>query len=109
MNIADMFGKIQEMQRNMEETRRKLAEITVQGEAGAGMVRVTMNCARKVLKVEIEAGATDDKEMLEDLIAAATNTAIEKADERAREEMAKVTQGMLPGGIPGVDLSQFGL
>ncbi|MCE3007604.1 MAG: YbaB/EbfC family nucleoid-associated protein [Bacteroidetes bacterium] len=108
MNIADMFGKMQEMQQRLEEAKKKLADITVEGMAGGGMVRVTANAARQILHVQLEADVLQDKEMLEDLIAAATNNALEKAEQAARQEMSKITQGMLPN-IPGLDISQLGL
>ncbi len=109
LNMADMFGRLQQMQNDMKEMRDKLADITVDAEAGGGMVRVTANGAKRILKVSVDwAAIGDDKEMAEDLIAAAVNKAFEKADERSRDEIGKLTQGMLPN-MPGMDLSKFGL
>lgn len=109
-NFNDLFGKIKEMQAEMEKTRQMLDEITVIGESGGGMIKVEANCNRVVLRVEVDPDLVneEDKEMMEDLIAAAVNQAMEKADARSKEEMQKVTQGAMPN-IPGLDLSNFGM
>jgi DNA-binding YbaB/EbfC family protein len=111
-NMADMFGKIQEMQEKVKESQAKLEHIQVHAEVGGGMVKVTANGHRKVLKIEVDeslVGETD-REMLEDLVVAGVNRALEKAEEAAQEEMQSAYKGMMPGGgIPGFDLSKFGL
>jgi DNA-binding YbaB/EbfC family protein len=111
MNLQDIFGKMQHMQQQVEETRKRLADLRVEAEAGGGMVRVTASGTRQVLKIHIDDVVTKDREMMEDLICAAVNKAIEQADALARDEMAKVTSGMMPNipGMPGMDLSRFGL
>ena len=83
---------------NLEE----LATIEVTGESGAGLVKVTMTCKHDVKRVEIDPSLlADDKDMLEDLVAAAFNAAVRKAEETSQEKMAKITAGMpgLPGGM----------
>lgn len=106
-NIGDMFGKIKTMQAEMEKTRDRLNSILVHGESGAGMVKVTANANRKILKMEVDPSIIDknDPELMADLITAAVNQALEKAEARSKEEIAKVSQSVLPG----VDLSKFGM
>lgn len=111
-NMADMFGKIQEMQSKVQETQSKLGEIIVEAEAGGGMVKVKANGLKQVLSVSLDQDVIDpnDKEILEDLIVAGVNKALEKADEAAKAQMSEAYKGMIPGGgIPGMDLSKFGL
>ena len=111
-NMADMFGKIQEMQSKMQEVQAQLGSITVEAEAGGGMVKVTANGLRQVVSIKFDEDVVDpnDKEMLEDLIVAGVNKALELADAAAKEKMQDAYKGMIPGGgIPGMDLSQFGL
>jgi nucleoid-associated protein EbfC len=112
MNMADMFGKVQEMQRKMEETKANLDKIEVQSEVGGGMVRVTANGNREVISIKIDKDVIDpsDPEMLEDLVVAGVNKALSEADRVAKEKMMEITRDMIPGGgIPGMDLSKFGL
>ena len=109
-NISDMMGKFQEMRGRLKEVREQMDNITVESESGGGMVHVTANANRKVLKIEIDPDIIDkdDPEIMADLITAAVNKALEKAEERGREELEGATKGMLPN-IPGLDLSKFGL
>lgn len=109
-NITEMLGKIKEMQKEMEKTREKLDDITVEASAGGGMVKVIANANRKVLKIEIDEAIIDpdESEMMSDLVAAAVNLALEEAEKVAREEISKVSQGVMPN-IPGLDLSKFGM
>lgn len=111
-NMADMFGKIQEMQSKVQETQAKLGEIVVEAEAGGGMVKVKANGLRQVLSISLDKDVVDpeDKEILEDLVVAGVNKALEKADEEAKSKMQEAYKGMIPGGgLPGMDLSKFGL
>lgn len=107
-NMADMFGRIMDMQRKMSEMQENLAKKTVTAEAGGGMVKVTASGAQRITAIQIEPDAVDpeDKELLEDLIIAGVNKALDEAAEMARKEMSGAAGGMLP---PGFDLSQFGL
>lgn len=108
LNMADMFGKVMEMQQKMSEAQQALESVTVEAEAGGGMVKVTANGAQRILAVKIEPTVVnpDDMEMLEDLIIAGVNKALDEAARVAREEMQKTAGSFLP---PGFDPSQLGL
>jgi len=111
-NMADMFGKVQEMQSKMEEVQKSLEELIVEAEAGGGMVKVKANGKRQIINIELDKDVVDpaDKEMLEDLVVAGVNKALEKAEAAAKEKMQEAYKGMIPGGgIPGMDLSKLGL
>lgn len=92
----------------MRDAQEKLQHIVVTGDAGAGMVKATVNGKKKLLAIEIDSSllTSQDKPVLQDLVVAAVNKAMEEADVRAREEMRKSTEGLLPN-IPGFDLSQM--
>ncbi|MCI4668711.1 MAG: YbaB/EbfC family nucleoid-associated protein [Bacteroidia bacterium] len=109
-NLPDMMGKFQEMQNRLKEVRESLDQVVVEAEAGGGMVRVKANGNRKVMKIEIDPIIIDkdDPEIMADLITAAVNKALDKAEEAGRQKMENATKGMLPN-IPGMDLSKFGL
>ena len=99
-NIANLMKQAQEMKSRMGEMEAKFAEIRVKGSAGGGMVDVEANGQQKILAVRIDEKLlnTDDREMLEDLVAAATNDALNLAKQAAAEQMAEITGGMnLPG------------
>ncbi len=108
MNMADMFGKVMDMQRKMSEMQELLASKTVIAEAGGGMVQVTANGQQRITAIKIEKDVIDpeDPEMLEDLVIAGVNKALEEAAQLAKTEMSKITGGMMP---PGMDLSKLGL
>ena len=98
--IGNMMKQVQLMQQNMQKAQEQLAELEVEGVSGAGMVKVTMTCRNDVRRVQIDPGVMDDKEMLEDLISAAMNDAVRKAEAATQEKMGAVTQGMpLPPGM----------
>lgn len=110
--MADMFGKIQEMQSKMQEAQEGLKDVIVEAEAGGGMVKVKANGNKQIVSIEMDQDVVDpeDKEMLEDLIVAGVNKALEKAEEASKEKMQEMYKGMMPGGgIPGMDLSKLGL
>lgn len=98
-----MFGKVQEMQKKMQEAQEKLAEITAEGEAGAGMVKAKVNGKHQVLAIDIdeELMKPEDKEMLQDLVVAAVNKAMENVEEQSKAFMQKSTEGLIPN-IPGL-------
>jgi DNA-binding YbaB/EbfC family protein len=99
-NIANMVKQAQEMKSRMGEMEAKLVEVRVKGAAGGGMVGVEANGQQKILAVRIDEKLlnVDDREMLEDLVAAATNDALNLAKQAAAEQMAEITGGMdLPG------------
>lgn len=111
-NMADMFGKISNMQAKMKEVQDRLGELTVEAEAGGGMVKVTANGNRKIVSIELDKDVIDpeDREMLEDLVVAGVNKALDKAEDAAKEKMQEVYKDILPGGgIPGMDMSKLGL
>lgn len=98
--IAGLMKQAQMMQENMKKAQDQLAQMEVEGQAGAGMVKVVMTCANEVRRVSIDAGVMDDKEMLEDLVAAAMNDAVRRAKAMSEEKMAGFTAGLnLPPGI----------
>lgn len=100
MNIQEMMRQAQRMQKKLEQVREEAAQKTVEGTAGGGMVVVTANGKNEVQSVQIDKEVVnpDDVEMLQDLIVAATNQAMQRANEMMQEELSKVTGGMpLPG------------
>ena len=98
--IAGLMKQAQQMQDNMKKAQDQLAQVEVEGQSGAGMVKVTMTCAHDVRRVAIDPSVMDDKEMLEDLIAAAVNDAVRRAEQVSQERMAGFTSGLnLPPGF----------
>ena len=99
--IGNLMKQAQQMQENMQKAQDELAKVEVTGESGAGMVKATVTCRNDVKKIEIDdALLNDDKEMLEDLIVAALNDALRKAEEKSQETMGSLTAGMnLPAGM----------
>lgn len=100
-DIGELMKKAGQMQEEMQKAQEKLANAEVQGEAGAGMVRVLMNGRHDVKRVEIDDSLLrEDKEMLEDLIAAAINDAVRKVEANSREMLSGVMSDMgLPAGF----------
>ena len=100
-NLGDLMKQAQQMQENMKAMQEKLAMIEVEGQAGAGMVKVTMTCRYDVKRVNIDSSLIgDDKEMLEDLVAAAVNDAVRRVEATTQENMASVASGLgLPAGM----------
>ena len=100
--LAGLMKQAQAMQDNMKKAQDELGNIEVTGESGAGLVKVTMTCKHDVKRVQIDPSLlADDKDMLEDLVAAAFNAAVRKAEDTSQEKMAKISAGMpsLPGGM----------
>ncbi len=99
--LAGMMKQVQQMQDNVKKVQDSLATIEVEGQSGAGLVKVTMTCKNDVKRIVIDPSLLgDDKDMLEDLVAAAVNDAVRKAEATASEKMAAVTAGMpLPPGM----------
>ena len=92
-NLQDLMKQAQAMQSKMQQAQKELASLSVVGEAGGGLVKVTMLGTHDVKKVEIDPSQikTDDQEMLEDLIAAAINDAVRKVERGTKDKMAAVT------------------
>jgi nucleoid-associated protein EbfC len=107
-NMSGMMKQIQKMQEKMAQVQEGLEAKTVIGEAGGGMVKITVTGKQRLVKVEIDREVVnpDDVEMLEDLLLAAANKALEESAKMAQEEISKVTSGMLPS-IPGLNLPGF--
>jgi DNA-binding YbaB/EbfC family protein len=99
--LAGLMQQAQKMQDNMKRMQEELAQMEVEGQAGAGMVKVTMTCKKQVRRVAIDPSLVgDDKDMLEDLVAAAFNDAVRRADETEQQKMASLTAGMpMPPGF----------
>ena len=100
-NINNLMKQAQAMQANMAKAQAEIATIEVTGESGGGMVKVTMSGKHEVKRVQIEPSVvSEDREMLEDLIAAATNDAVHKVEARVQEKMSSLTAGLqLPPGM----------
>ena len=100
-NIGNILKQAQAMQENLQKAQAEVAQITATGEAGGGMVKVTLNGKHEAARVEIDpALLSEDKEMLEDLIAAAINDASHKVGVAVNEKMAGAMAGMqLPPGM----------
>ena len=99
--LAGLMQQAQKMQENMKRLQDELAQIEVEGQAGAGMVKVVMTCKNQVRRVSIDPSLVgDDRDMLEDLVAAAFNDAVRRADETTQQKMSTVTAGMpMPPGF----------
>jgi len=96
--LAGLMKQAQAMQDNMKKMQDQLASIEVEGQAGAGMVKVVMTCKNDVKRVSIDPSLLgDDKDMLEDLVAAAFNDGVRKAEEVSQQKMGKLTAGLPPG------------
>ena len=99
--LAGLMKQAQTMQDNMKKMQDQLATIEVEGQSGAGLVKVIMSCKHDVKRITIDQSLlADDRDMLEDLVAAAFNDAVRKAEETSAEKMAGVTAGMpMPPGF----------
>ncbi|HQQ98340.1 MAG TPA: YbaB/EbfC family nucleoid-associated protein [Cyclobacteriaceae bacterium] len=108
LDMMNMMGKVKEMQARLKQAQGNLELITVSGEAGAGMVRATVNGKKKLLSIEVDPSIVSpgEKFLLQDLVVAAVNKAMEEAELKAKEELRKSTEGILPN-IPGMDLSNL--
>ncbi len=100
--LGNIMKQAQAMQENLRKAQEELAHIEVNGSAAGGLVKVVMTCRHDVKRVSIDpALLKDDKEVLEDLVAAAMNDAVRKAEETTQQKMAGLTSGL---GIPGLNL-----
>ena len=98
--LGGLMKQAQQMQEKMAKAQEELAGIEVEGESGAGMVKITMTCKHDVRRVKIDASVMDDKDMLEDLVAAAMNDAVRKAEATSQAKMSGFTAGLnLPPGM----------
>jgi DNA-binding YbaB/EbfC family protein len=99
--LAGLMKQAQAMQDNLRRAQEELGSIEVEGQSGAGLVKVTMTCKHDVKRVAIDPSLlTDDRDMLEDLVAAAFNDAIRRAEQVSTEKMSRLTAGMpMPPGM----------
>ena len=99
--LGNLMKQAQQMQENMKRAQEELGNIEVEGQSGAGLVKVTMTCRHDVKRVQIDDSLFgDDKDMLEDLVAAAVNDAVRKAEATSQEKMSGLMGGMpLPPGM----------
>ena len=99
--LGNLMKQAQQMQADMQKAQEEMAKLTVTGESGAGMVRITMTCKHEVQKLEIDDSLLgDDKEMLEDLIIAAFNDAVRRVEQTVQEKFSGMTAGLnLPAGL----------
>jgi DNA-binding YbaB/EbfC family protein len=99
--MANLMKQAQLMQENMEKAKQELGSVEVEGQAGAGLVKITMTCHHTVKRIHIDDSLiADDKDMLEDLLAAAFNDAVRKAENTSQEKMAGFSAGLnLPPGM----------
>ncbi len=100
--LGNLMKQAQVMQENLRKAQEELGRLEVQGSAGGGLVLVTMTCRYDVRRVEIDDTLIgDDKEVLEDLLAAAVNDAVRKVEKTSKEKLAGLTAGL---NVPGLDL-----
>lgn len=99
-NLAGLMQQAQKMQQEMQKAQEELAQLTVTGEAAGGLVKVTMTGKHAVRRVEIDPSLLEDREMLEDVVAAAVNDAVNRVATTMQERMSEVTAGIpLPPGL----------
>lgn len=105
-NIAGLMKQAQQMQENMKKMQEQLALIEVEGQSGAGLVKVVMTCKNDVRRVTIDPSLlADDKDMLEDLVAAAFNDAVRKAEATAQEKMGHDLRSAAAAGLQAAVLT----
>lgn len=105
-DMMKMMGKMKEVQTRLKEAQDNLVNVQAQGESGGGMVKATVNGKKQLMALDIDPTLlkAEDKTILQDLLVAAVNKAVEEAEILAKEELRKSTEGLLPN-IPGMDLS----
>lgn len=107
-DMMGMLGKMKDLQAKMKEAQESLGQITESAEAGAGLVKATVNGKKQLLKVEIDPDLlkAEDREVLQDLVVAATNKALSQIEDKIKDHLQQATQGLLPN-IPGMDLGNL--
>lgn len=108
MDMFNMMGKVKELQARLKEAQDNLVHVKATGESGGGMVKATVNGKKQVLHLDIDPSLlkSEDQTILQDLVVAAVNKALDEAEILAKEELRKSTEGILPN-IPGLDLSNL--
>ncbi len=107
MDMMKMLGKMKEIQSKLKDAQDQLSNIIAEGESGGGMVKAVANGKKQVLKIEIDKDIAkpEDVEMLQDLVVAAVNRALETVEEKSKDFIQKETEGLL--NIPGMDLNSL--
>lgn len=98
--LGGIMKQAQQMQQNMQKAQAELATVEVEGQGGAGMVKVVMTCGHEVRRVSLDSSVLSDKEMLEDLITVAMNDALKKVESTSKQRMSAFSSGLgLPDGM----------
>ncbi len=107
-DMMKMMGKLKDVQEKMKEAQASLAEVQIEAEAGAGMVKATINGNREILSLEIDESLHNEKDtdLMKDLIIAAINKGMKEVDAASKEHIKKATEGLLPN-IPGFDFNNM--
>ncbi len=107
-DMMKMMGKLKDVQEKMKEAQASLAEVKIEAEAGAGMVKATINGNREILALEIDESLHNEKDtdLMKDLIIAAINKGMKEVDVASKEHIKKATEGLLPN-IPGFDFNNM--
>jgi DNA-binding YbaB/EbfC family protein len=108
LDMMKMLGRMKEVQSRLQQAQNNLVHLKATGESGGGMVKATANGKKQLLQIEIDTTLlkAEDQTILQDLIVAAVNKALDEAEQLAREELRKSTEGLLPD-IPGLDLNNL--
>jgi DNA-binding YbaB/EbfC family protein len=108
LDMMSMMGKVKEMQARLRQAQDNLVNLQTSAESGAGLVKATVNGKKQLIKLEIDPTILkgEDQTTVQDLVIAAVNKALDDAENLAKEELKKSTEGILPN-IPGLDLSSF--
>ena len=107
-DMMKMMGKVKEVQEKMKIAQEELGSVTADAESGGGLVKVVVNGRKEVVSLDVDPSLInkDDAEMMQDLIIAAVNLAIQSVEAKAREHLKKATEGVMPN-IPGLDLNNL--
>jgi hypothetical protein len=107
-DMMKMMGRMKEVQDRLRQAQDNLASLRISGEAGGGMVKAVVNGKKQLISVDIDPAllSADDKTVVQDLVVAAVNKASAEAEARAKEELKKSTEGLIPN-IPGLDLGNL--
>ncbi len=108
LDMMNMMGKVKEVQERLRQAQDNLVNVRATGESGGGMVKATVNGKKQLLLLEIDPSIlkAEDRTMVQDLVVAAVNKALDDAEILAKEELKKSTEGILPN-IPGLDFSSL--
>jgi DNA-binding YbaB/EbfC family protein len=108
LDMMSMMGKVKEMQARLRQAQDNLVNLQTSAESGGGWVKATVNGKKQLIRLEIDPAIlkAEDQITVQDLVVAAVNKALDEAENLAKEELKKSTEGILPN-IPGLDLSSF--